>query len=83
MSDSPSQRILIAEDDLEIRTALQRILSYEGYTVETAEDGATALEALLRYEPDLVILDVMMPFVDGLVVCRRMRARGDRTPVLM
>lgn len=82
MSTSQTE-ILIAEDDPEIRTALERILKYEGYTPLLANDGAAALDAIQNLKPDLVILDVMMPFVDGLDVCRRMRSRGDRTPVLM
>ena len=75
--------ILVAEDDVEIRTALERILRYEGYEPVTVNDGAAALEAIGEHEPDLVILDVMMPFVDGLTVCRRLRERNDRRPVLM
>jgi two-component system response regulator MprA len=75
--------VLIAEDDEEIRTALERILAYEGYTTIVANDGAAALEAVAARRPDVVVLDVMMPFVDGLTVCRRMRDKGDRTPVLM
>ena len=75
--------ILVAEDDAEIRTALERILTYEGYTPVLAADGAAALEAVADHRPDLVVLDVMMPFVDGLTVCRRMREKGDRTPILM
>lgn len=83
MTATPTHQVLIAEDDPEIRVALGRILTYEGYQVTAVNDGAAALEALDDAKPDLVILDVMMPFVDGLDVCRRMRARGDRTPVLM
>ena len=75
--------LLVAEDDREIRTALDRILRYEGYDVVLAEDGAAALDVLQGTEVDCVVLDVMMPLVDGLAVCRRMRARRDRTPVLM
>jgi two-component system response regulator MprA len=75
--------VLVAEDDNEIRTALERILKYEEYEPVTVTDGAAALEAIAEHEPDLIILDVMMPFVDGLTVCRRIRERGDRTPVLM
>lgn len=78
-----SHRILVAEDDAEIRQALQRILSYEGYEVVTADDGAAALEAVKEHQPTAILLDVMMPFVDGLAVCRKLRERGDRTPVLM
>lgn len=75
--------VLVAEDDQEIRTALERILRYEGYEPIVVNDGAAALEAVVEHEPDLIILDVMMPFVDGLTVCRRLRERSDRTPILM
>jgi two-component system response regulator MprA len=75
--------ILIAEDDPEVRQALERILSFEGYEHVSASDGAAALEAIKEHEPSMIILDVMMPFVDGLEVCRTIRSRGDRTPVLM
>ncbi len=78
-----THRLLVAEDDAEIRQALDRILTYEGYEVTTANDGAAALEAILEHQPDAIVLDVMMPFVDGLSLCRKLRERGDRTPVLM
>lgn len=78
-----TQRILVAEDDAEIRQALDRILSYEGYDVITANDGAAALKAIKDQQPTAILLDVMMPFVDGLAVCRKLREHGDRTPVLM
>lgn len=81
--DQRQHTLLIAEDDAEIRRALERILGYEGYRVVVANDGAAALEAIVEHEPDAIVLDVMMPFVDGLSVCRRLRERGDRTPVLM
>ncbi len=80
-ADGPS--VLIAEDDREIREALERILRFEGYVTFTANDGAAALEAVTEHTPEVIVLDVMMPFVDGLAVCRRLRERGDRTPVLM
>ncbi|MEM9039604.1 MAG: response regulator transcription factor [Actinomycetota bacterium] len=82
-SSTTGPHIVIAEDDPEIRLALERILSFEGYRVSTVNDGAAALEAITETRPDAVVLDVMMPFVDGLDVCRRLRSRGDRTPVLM
>lgn len=75
--------ILIAEDDRQVREALERILRFEGYGVVSVGDGAAALGAIDDHQPDAVILDVMMPLVDGLSACRRLRARGDRTPVLM
>ena len=82
MNQQPAT-VLVAEDDTEIRTALERILRYEGYQPITVNDGAAALESITEQEPDLIVLDVMMPFVDGLSVCRRIRERGNRTPVLM
>ncbi|MEZ5218071.1 MAG: response regulator transcription factor [Ilumatobacteraceae bacterium] len=77
------QQILVAEDDAQIREALVRILRFEGYEVVTASDGAEALEVFDSQRPDAIVLDVMMPLVDGLDVCRRIRARRDRTPILM
>ena len=76
-------RLLVAEDDRGVREALERALRFEGYELLTAKDGADALDQVGSAEPDLVILDVMMPHVDGLTVCRRMRERGLKTPVLM
>jgi len=81
--NEPTATVLVAEDDKEIRTALERILRYEGYNPVTVNDGAAALEAITEHEPDVIVLDVMMPFVDGLTVCRRLREQGDRTPVMM
>lgn len=77
------QTVLVAEDDPAIGTALQRTLNHEGYDVRRAADGAEALETLARMEADLIILDVAMPYIDGLAVCRRLRSAGNRTPVLM
>jgi two-component system response regulator MprA len=75
--------ILIAEDDRRVRESLERALRLEGYTVETVPDGAAALAAHDREPPDLLLLDVSMPNVDGLTVCRMIRSRGHDTPVLM
>jgi len=75
--------VLVVEDDPDVRTALTRALSFEGYEVSIAEDGGRALEAVRQNPPDVIVLDVMMPFVDGLETCRRLRARGDETPILM
>jgi two-component system response regulator MprA len=76
-------RVLIAEDDKQIRDALDRILRFEHYETIVVNDGAAELEAISEQQPDAVVLDVMMPFVDGLTVTRRLRERGDRTPILM
>ena len=78
-----AHRVLIADDDRAIRESLQRALELDGYAVATAVDGVEALSALRGGGHDLAIVDVMMPGVDGLAVCRVLRADGDRTPVLM
>lgn len=75
--------ILIVEDDPAVRESLERALGFEGYTIETARDGGVALTALREQSFDAIILDVMMPHVDGIEVCRRLRSSGDRTPILM
>ncbi len=76
-------KILVVDDEPALRTALERALSLDGYEIELAGDGAEALDKLAAAPPDAVVLDVAMPRVDGLEVCRRMRQAGDRTPVLM
>ncbi|WP_425842110.1 response regulator transcription factor [Streptomyces fractus] len=75
--------MLLAEDDRAIRHALERALTLEGYTVTAVADGVEALAAAHRARPDILVLDVMMPGIDGLQVCRVLRAEGDRTPILM
>ena len=75
--------ILIAEDDTQIREALDRILRFEGYTTVCVDDGAAALQGFVEHQPDAAVLDVAMPFVDGVSVVRKLRASGDRTPILM
>ncbi|MBL1098746.1 response regulator transcription factor [Streptomyces coffeae] len=75
--------VLLAEDDRAIRHALERALTLEGYRVTAVSDGIEALAAAHREHPDVIVLDVMMPGVDGLQVCRVLRAEGDRTPILM
>lgn len=75
--------VLVAEDDKQIREALERILKFEGYRPISVGDGAAALEAVVDADPDLIILDVMMPYVDGMSVAKRIRERGDRRPILM
>jgi two-component system, OmpR family, response regulator MprA len=83
MSSTGAARLLVVDDEQAVRDALRRALRLEGYDVELAADGEEALVALARDEPDAVVLDVLMPGVDGLVVCRRLRERGSRVPVLM
>jgi len=76
-------QILVVDDEPAVRDSLDRALRLEGYKVDLAADGAEALSSLEGESPDAVVLDLMMPRVDGLEVCRRMRAAGDRTPVLV
>jgi len=76
-------RILVVDDEPAVREAVDRALRLEGYETELAADGAQALEALADRAPDALVLDLLMPRVDGLEVCRRLRAAGDRTPVLV
>jgi two-component system response regulator MprA len=76
-------RILVVDDDRAVRESLRRSLTFNGYTVDLASDGAEALEQLSNARPDALVLDVMMPRVDGLAVCRRLRSTGDDLPVLV
>lgn len=76
-------KILIVDDEPAVRSSLARALAMERYDVEFAEDGRVALERLVEERFDAIILDVAMPQVDGLEVCRRLRMGGDATPVLM
>jgi two-component system, OmpR family, response regulator MprA len=76
-------RILVVDDEPAVREALERALRLEGYEVDLAGDGGEALALMARRPPDAVVLDVMMPQIDGIEVCRRIRTEGDRTPVLM
>jgi len=76
-------RILVVDDEAAVREAIDRALRLEGYRTQLAADGREALDALATAPPDLVVLDVLMPDIDGLEVCRRLRAAGDRTPVLL
>jgi two-component system OmpR family response regulator len=76
------QRILVVDDDPSIVDAVATALRYEGFEVEEASTGRDALEAVTRHEPDLIVLDWMLPDIDGIEVGRRLRARGYRTAVL-
>jgi len=76
-------RLLVVDDDPDVRDSLGRALRCAGYAVTTAVHGADALDSLARRPVDLIVLDVLMPIVDGLDACRRLRARGDATPVLV
>jgi two-component system, OmpR family, response regulator MprA len=75
--------VLVADDDRGVREALDRALRVAGFETDLAADGMQALAAIGRRPPDAVVLDVMMPTMDGLAVCRRLRTTGDRTPVLL
>lgn len=75
-------RILVVDDDPEIVSFIKRGLAYEGYTVDTAGDGTEALTRAREREPDLVILDIMLPGIDGIEVAKRLRQGGD-VPILM
>jgi two-component system, OmpR family, response regulator MprA len=78
-----SGRVLVAEDDRAVRESIERALSFEGYDVLTAPDGSEAIQRVLNDRPDAILLDVMMPHVDGLEVARRLRTHGVKTPILM
>jgi len=76
-------RVVVVDDDEALRSAVRRALRLEGYEVELAGDGEEALARLADLRADLVVLDVLMPVLDGITVCRRLRESGDRTPILM
>jgi two-component system response regulator MprA len=76
-------RILVVEDDPAVRNSLSRALRLEGYEAELHEEGGTAIRSLQVAAPDAILLDLQLPDVDGLEICRRIRASGDRTPILM
>ena len=82
--DSEAKRILVAEDDPSLRKLLERTLAHAGYDVITAEDGEDALECAKRCDPDLLLLDIMMPRVNGLSVARQLSrdARTRSIPVI-
>ena len=76
-------RVLLVDDDRAVRDALRRALSLAGYEVQLAEDGEQALEAIVQSVPEAVVLDVGLPGIDGLEVCRRLRRIGNRVPILI
>jgi two-component system phosphate regulon response regulator OmpR len=78
-----TDKIIVVDDDARIRELLQRYLTEEGFDVATAEDAKALSQALQREPVDLIVLDLMMPGEDGLSVCRRLRATGSKTPIIM
>jgi two-component system response regulator MprA len=78
-----STRVLVVDDDRAVRESLRRALTLEGYDVDLAEDGANGLAHVARSAPDAIVLDVAMPVVDGIEMCRRLRDDGSALPVLM
>ncbi|CAM5564325.1 response regulator transcription factor [Kitasatospora aureofaciens] len=80
---SNGQKVLVVDDDPEVRAAVEDGLAVEGYQVRGAADGLAALGEVARWQPDAMVLDLMMPALDGLAVCRRLRALGDRIPILV
>ncbi|HEY2261403.1 MAG TPA: response regulator transcription factor [Streptosporangiaceae bacterium] len=78
-----SSRVLVVDDDPDVRDSLSRALRYAGYQVITAVHGGEALDVVARSPVDLIVLDVLMPILDGFEACRRLRERGDATPVLV
>ncbi|MBL8369784.1 MAG: two-component system response regulator OmpR [Burkholderiaceae bacterium] len=76
-------KLLVVDDDARIRDLLRRYLAQEGFDVVVADDGKALTRILLRESVDLIVLDLMLPGEDGLSICRRLRAAGDRTPIIM
>jgi two-component system, OmpR family, response regulator MprA len=76
-------KVLVVDDEPAVRDALRRALTLEGYEVDLAEDGIEGVTAAATRGPDAIVLDILMPGLDGLEVCRRIRESGDRTPILM
>lgn len=76
-------RILIVDDEPAVREALKRSLAFEGYDTSLAEDGLAAIDQVGSYQPDAIVLDVLMPRMDGLTTARRLRAGGVTVPILM
>jgi two-component system response regulator MprA len=83
MADAGPERVLVVDDDPPLQRMLARSLTAEGFAVTVAGDGGAALAAAERWAPDVIVLDVAMPVLDGLAVCRRLRGKGLPTPILM
>jgi two-component system response regulator MprA len=81
--DDAVPQVLVVDDDPQLREALTRALELDGYAVSTASNGVKALDSVSETRPDVMVLDVMMPYVGGLDVCRTLRARKDRLPILV
>ena len=75
-------KILVIDDDEKITSMLKRSLAFEGYSVATAPNGQTGIQMFASDEPDLLVLDLMMPIIDGWEVCKRIRAAGSKTPMM-
>jgi two-component system response regulator MprA len=82
-ADGAAERVLVVDDDPPLQRMLARTLVAEGFEVTVAGDGGSALAAVERFAPDVIVLDVAMPTLDGLAVCRRLRGKGLSTPILM
>lgn len=80
---NPAMTVLVVEDDPNVRSTLDQLLRFEGYQVLLAADGQEALDTLERQRPDLAVVDVAMPRLDGLSLCRLLRRRGDRLPIMV
>ncbi|MGH3681969.1 MAG: response regulator transcription factor, partial [Natronosporangium sp.] len=81
--DSPGRTVLVVDDDPTVSDVVSRYLERAGYRVTRAADGAAALAEFRRHRPDLVLLDLMLPGIDGLEVCRRLRELSGQVPVIM
>lgn len=83
MSNAKASRVIVVDDDAELRSLLQRYLTENGFVVRAVASGEALSTALKRGPTDVIVLDLMMPGEDGLSICRRLRASGDETPILM
>jgi two-component system, OmpR family, response regulator MprA len=79
----PKPHVLVVEDDRAVRESLRRSLEFNGYTVSLAEDGAAALAGISGTNPDAIVMDVMMPRLDGIETTRALRSVGNQVPILV